>query len=139
MSALERTGTADRLAMPALPSDCRRGNCLTCVGRHAENSNPQHLVRGEDGLTPYMSKEARDRGYILTCSSFVEGDGVKLHIGANNDAWNELYLARFEEESIKEAGRAAMAKVIRISAERNPHEWAKETEEILRKTQYETE
>lgn len=132
LAALERTGTADQLSMPSLHSDCRRGNCLTCVGRHAPESSTQNLVRGEDGLTPYMSKEARKRGYILTCSSFVAGDGVKLEIGANQEAWEELYLSRLEEESTQEAGRAAVAKVIRMSAERNVEDWKEETEEVLK-------
>ena len=134
LSALERTGAADQLALPSLPSDCRRGNCLTCVGRHAADSDASQLQRGDDGLSPYMSDQAQKRGYILTCSSFVQGDGVKLHIGRNQQAWDELYKDRFEEEPTQQAGRAAMAKVIRMNAERNVEEWAQETEEILRKS-----
>lgn len=135
LSALERTGAADQLAMPSLPSDCRRGNCLTCVGTHSPGSDTEKIVQGDDGLSPYMSNEARKRGYILTCSSFVVGDGVKLQVGANQRAWDELYRGRLEEESTQLAGREAMAKVIRFHAERNVEEWAKETEQVLRKSE----
>ncbi|CAB9519098.1 expressed unknown protein [Seminavis robusta] len=135
LAALERTGVADQLAMPSMPSDCRRGNCLTCVGQHDNESNTSSLQRGEDGLSPYMSTQAQQRGYILTCSSFVVGNGVKLQLGANTQAWEELYSGQLEEEESKEVGRAAMAKVIRLNAERNVEEWARETEETLRKTE----
>ena len=128
LSALERTTSF------AAPSDCRRGNCLTCVGRHAPGSHTDQLQRGDDGLSPYMSQEAQKRGYILTCSSTVRGNGVKLHIGSQQDAWTELYQQRLEEEPIKHAGRVAMAKVIRMNAEQNVEEWTQETEELLRKT-----
>jgi hypothetical protein len=109
---------------------------LTCVGTHATESNESSIVHGEDGLSPHISKQARKRGYILTCSSYVVGDGVKLQIGDNNKAWDYLFRERLEEESTQLAGREAMAKVIRISAERNVVDWAKETEEVLRKTEY---
>lgn len=135
LSALERTGAADQLSLPALPADCRRGNCLTCVGRHAPGSDAEQLQRGEDGLSPYMSDQAKKRGYIMTCSSFVEGNGVKLEVGKNEKAWEELYKSRLEEEPTKLAGRAAMAKVIRMGAERNVEEWTEETEEVYRKSE----
>jgi len=139
LTALERTGAADALSMPSLPSDCRRGNCLTCVGKHLPTSSgPSNLVRGEDGLSPSMSREAKKRGYILTCSSYITGHDVHLELGANQQAWDDLYRGRFEDESTqligRAAGRAAVAKTIRFHAEEFPEEWVKETEEILRKT-----
>lgn len=127
LSALERTTTG-------APSDCRRGNCLTCVGKHAPGSQTDQLQPGDDGLSPYMSQEAQKRGYILTCSSTVRGNGVKLQIASHQDAWTELYQQRLEEEPIKLAGRAAMAQVIRMNAEQNVEEWTQETEKVLRKT-----
>ena len=143
LSALERsssssttTGGGGGAAVFAVPSDCRRGNCLTCVGKHAAGSDTNQVQRGDDGLSPYMSREAQKRGYVLTCSSTVRGNGVKLNIGLNQDAWTELYQQRLEEEPTKLAGRAAMAKVIRMNAEQNVDEWTQETEELLRKTDY---
>jgi ferredoxin len=134
LAALERTRAADQLAMPDMPFDCRRGNCLTCVGMHEPHSHTGNLVRGENGLSPFMSQQAEKRGYILTCSSTIVGDGVKLRIGANHQAWEELYRGRLEEEESQLTGREAMAKVIRLNAERNVERWADETEEILRKS-----
>ena len=135
LTALERTGAADALCVPSLPSDCRRGNCLTCVGRHVNGSNASNLVRGEDGLSPHMSKQTQKRGYILTCSSFIAGEGVKLELGKHNNAWDELYRQRLEEEETQLAGREAMAKTIRFSHERNPQEFVRETEKIWEKTE----
>jgi len=136
LSAMERSGAADQLALPSLPSDCRRGNCLTCVGRHTPGSDESNLQRGEDGLSPYMSDQARKRGYILTCSSTVRGNGVKLEVGRHDDAWEELYKTRTEDEETQRAGRAAMAKTIRMHAENHVDEWIDETTETLRKTEY---
>lgn len=81
-----------------------------------------------------MSREAKKRGYILTCSSYITGHDVHLELGANQQAWDDLYRGRFEDESTQLIGRAAVAKTIRFHAEEFPEEWVKETEEILRKT-----
>jgi ferredoxin len=131
LSALERSGAADKLSLPSLPSDCRRGNCLTCSARHVENSEKVSLVRKEDGLSPYMSKEVEKSGYILTCSSHVVGEGLKLELGENHKAWDDMYRLRVEGESAKVAGWRAMAKTVRMSDERNPDRWVVETEAVL--------
>lgn len=131
LSALERSGAADKLSLPELPSDCRRGNCLTCSARHVENSETVSLVRAEDGLSPYMSKQVEKSGYILTCSSHVVGDGLKLELGENHKAWDDMYRMRVEGESAKVAGWRAMAKTVRMSDERNPDRWVVETEAVL--------
>jgi ferredoxin len=131
LSALERSGAADKLSLPSLPSDCRRGNCLTCSARHVENSEKVSLVRAEDGLSPYMSKQVKKNGYILTCSSHVVGEGLKLELGENHKAWDDMYRLRVEGESAKVAGWRAMAKTVRMSDERNPDRWVVETEAVL--------
>jgi ferredoxin len=131
LSALERSGTADKLSIPSLPSDCRRGNCLTCSARHVENSEEVSLVRSEDGLSPYMSKQVEKSGYILTCSSHVVGEGLKLELGEHQKAWDDIYRLRVEGESAKVAGWRAMAKTVRMSDERNPDRWVVETEAVL--------
>jgi len=104
LSALERTGAARRLAISDPPFECRRGNCLTCAGRHAEGSLTSSVRRGEDGLSPYLSKEVRGLGYVLTCSSFVVGDGVKLELGSNSDAWEAVHTKRLESSDTERVG-----------------------------------
>jgi ferredoxin len=125
LSAMERVG-AD------VPSDCRRGNCLTCTGRHSNGSNESSLKRLEDGLSPYISSEVQKRGYILTCSSHVVGDGIKLQLDKNHAVWNDIYKVRLEDESAQLAGRIATANVIRLADENNPKRWAVETETALK-------
>ena len=134
LAAMERTGAADLLSLPSVPFDCRRGNCLTCTGRHAENSRTSSIELGDDGLSPHMSHEVRKRGYILTCSSHVVGDGVSLELGLNSDAWTDVYKRRLEEEPIPSIGREAMAREIRRSDEKNLRRWAAETESALKKS-----
>jgi ferredoxin len=134
LTAMERAGVSDRLAIPELPHECRRGNCMTCTGLHTENSRQSSLQRGEDGLSPHMSKEVAKRGYVLTCSSHVVGDGLKLALGENHRAWNEMYRTRLEEDAVQLVGRAATAKTIRRSDEKNPERWTVETEAAFDKS-----
>jgi len=131
LSGLERARVMDQLAIPELPSDCRRGNCLTCVGRHIQNSEISSLQRGEDGLSPEMSKQISNKGYVLTCSSRIVGDGVRLELGENYKAWKDMYYDRLYDESTQYISRSAMARTIRLSDERNPELWAVKTETAL--------
>ena len=101
LDALERTGAADLLAIPSLPSDCRRGNCLTCTGRHQKGSSMEHIFSKTDGLSPVQSGYVREEGYVLTCSSLVTGAGVKLELGACERAWDKVFRQRIEEEAIR--------------------------------------
>ena len=137
LAALERQSISDRLGMPTnmIPSDCRRGNCLTCTGTHASpRSRESNSVVTDDGLSPHMSQWMRDKGYVLTCSSKVVGDGLELELelGANSLAWEEAYLTRLEDEHAKRVGWAAMARTKRKSDERNVPRWKRETEGVLR-------
>lgn len=134
LAAMERTGAADRLSLPSLPSDCRRGNCLTCSGRHAKGSNESSLVRGDDGLSPHMSREVQRAGYLLTCSSFVVGNGLKVQLGENEQVWENMYRNRLEDERAVHIGRVAKARVIRKAAESNIPKWAKQTLKVLEET-----
>mmetsp|Transcript_1037 Transcript_1037/g.2445 ORF Transcript_1037/g.2445 Transcript_1037/m.2445 type:complete len:240 (+) Transcript_1037:87-806(+) len=138
LSALERAGAADRLAVPSLPSDCRRGNCMTCSARHREGSHESSIKRGSDGLSPYISEQVEEKGFILTCSSEVVGDGVKLILGEHDDVWQAMFHDRFEEESMKYEGRKAVARLIRRADEENVPRWTKETETALEKSEDET-
>lgn len=134
LAGLERARVPDQLAIPELPSECRRGNCLTCVGRHSSNSQESSVRRGEDGLSPFMSRQTLQSGYILTCSSYVTGDGLKLELGENHRAWADLYQDRLYDESTQYVARKAMARTIRRSDEQNPERWAVETKIALDKS-----
>mmetsp|Transcript_19592 Transcript_19592/g.54447 ORF Transcript_19592/g.54447 Transcript_19592/m.54447 type:complete len:246 (-) Transcript_19592:271-1008(-) len=135
LDAMERTGAARQLALPDLPFDCRRGNCLTCTGRHQEDSQQSAIERQEDGLSPYVSKQVERKGYILTCSSHVVGDGLKLVLGENDGAWHAMYKERMENESARYTGRKAMARMIRRSNEKDVPGWTKETTVALDKSE----
>ena len=155
LAALERHNVADTLSLPTaeMPSDCRRGNCLTCAAKWSiiNNQKPQQhpkpttaraattrtaqpILRGEDGLSPTVSDKIAELGYMLTCSSYVQGDGLELSLGENHALWDLIYRQRLESDETQIAARQAMARVIRKSAERNVPRWKRETEEVLRKS-----
>ncbi|KAG7374567.1 2Fe-2S iron-sulfur cluster binding domain containing protein [Nitzschia inconspicua] len=133
LAALERHQISDRLSLPnhMVPSDCRRGNCLTCTGTHTNNSNLDSVVT-DDGLSPHMSRWMRHKGFLLTCSSVVVGEGLELRLGENGLAWEEMYKTRLETDQARVLGWAAMARTKRQSDERNLPRWTKETEGVLR-------
>ena len=110
------------------PSDCRRGNCLTCTARHNVDSKVSNLQSMNDGLSPHVAARIAEKGYILTCSSTISGPGVSLTLGKNNQLWDYVYRHRLEEEGTEITAREAMAKAIRLSAERNVLEWQEQTE-----------
>lgn len=86
-----------------------------------------------------MSRLVADKGYVLTCSSYVvaQSSGLQLQLGKNHQLWQEVYASpgRFTTQDAQLAARSAMARVIRKSAERNVEEWALETEKVLRNTE----
>jgi ferredoxin len=132
LAALERSGiVTSSLCLPDMPSDCRKGNCLTCAASHHSDSQKENLVRGEDGLAPAMSQHVAKEGYVLTCSSYLTGSGVHLTLGENHQVWEDVYKLRLEDERL---ALETMARIIRRNAEQNVEKWAKETEEVLRNT-----
>jgi ferredoxin len=135
LSALERSDVPLQLELPELPSDCRRGNCLTCTGRHTDKSRQSHLRRLEDGLAPCISEEVARMGFVLTCSSHVVGDGVKLELGENHNAWQAIYSDRLQNERAQVAGRAAIAKTIRQYDEAHYERWLQQTKAALEKAE----
>jgi hypothetical protein len=138
LAAMERSGTADQLSLPSLPNHCRRGNCLTCTGRHGEKSATKavQLSADGDGLSPYLSEQVQRRGYVLTCSSHVVAEGVSLELGTNEFAWRDLYQTRLEQDATErqQMGREVLARAIRKRDERNLARWAAETEAALQKS-----
>mmetsp|Transcript_12364 Transcript_12364/g.34271 ORF Transcript_12364/g.34271 Transcript_12364/m.34271 type:complete len:249 (-) Transcript_12364:12-758(-) len=141
LSALERMSTSGGLADTIYPPyDCRRGNCLTCSARHNAKSETNNLIPTNDnGLSPYVAKAIAKKGFVLTCSSTVVGPGVSLTVGANHQLWDFVYKGRFASEATEATARAAMAKAIRRSAERNVEEWSEQTEKAYRNSSSEQE
>jgi ferredoxin len=132
LAALERNGIMDRLCLPFLPSDCRRGNCLTCAGKVLSGNDA--IVRGEDGLSPQGSEELKRTGYILTCCSYVVADGAQIELDAKNEVWGDMYQARFTSREAEQTKRESVAHLLRLRAESNVPRWKAETEEALRKS-----
>lgn len=132
LNALERA--ASSRGWSEVPSDCRRGNCLTCCAKHLESSNQSHIQPlSEDGLSPALSLNADqdDDTYILTCRSTVTGPGVALLMGQHTAIWKYMYKSRLESDATRQAADAALARVLRKSAEQDPVAWRAQTEALL--------
>ena len=85
-----------------------------------------------NGLSPFMSDEILQRGYVLTCSSIVVGDGLHLRLSEQDQVWSDMYQQRFvQDKSLEVEAWAAMARQRRIGDERNVPRWTKETEAVL--------
>jgi len=139
LTALERNQLSlQRLGLPnsMIPSDCRKGNCLTCTGTHASVSSRlasgTAVVCDGDGLSPHMSRTIQEKGYILTCSTRVVGEGLQLNLGENHNVWKDIYQDRLEEEPTQSAKWAAMARCKRQSDERNQAAWEKHMEKLIK-------
>jgi len=133
LSALENAGISKTLCLSTLPFECRKGNCLTCVGKiiqdPEETSNMKYLVTQEDGLEPNLSEEIKNSGYVLTCSTFVNGDGLKLELGLKDEVWDYVYRGRImESEQIR---RDAFASAITSYNVLNVPLWIEQTEKLL--------
>jgi ferredoxin len=132
LSALERSSIHDKLSLSKLPQECRRGNCLTCSSRHAKNSNINNVELREDGLSPSLVDEIKDRNFVLTCSSYVLGDGVELELDVCDDVWREIHIDRvINDEDGERIRNEAVAKTIRMANEKNYYKWSKKTEKLL--------
>jgi hypothetical protein len=93
------------------------------------------VVCDGDGLSPHMSRTIQEKGYILTCSSRVIGEGLQLNLGENHKVWKDIYQDRLKEEPTQSAKWAAMARSRRRSDERNKARWEKHTEELLQQAE----
>jgi len=141
-----------QLGLTELPSDCRRGNCLTCAARvivdppqtnadaramSAENNDAADIppvISSDTGLSPAMAKQVQDAGYVLTCSSFVTGPGLELQLSQQDSLWKLVYQQRFESEETQYVARRAKARWLRKLAEKNLSQWKKETEKAWQQT-----
>eukprot|EP00536_Pseudo-nitzschia_multiseries_P000266 jgi/Psemu1/178449/e_gw1.4.106.1 len=117
-----------------IPSDCRRGNCLTCTGTLVEGTGEgaeSAWISDGDGLSPHISRTVRERGYLLTCSTRVVGEGLQLALGQNHAVWKDIYRDRLDTEPTREEKWAAMASAKRRSDERNQAQWKEATRALL--------
>lgn len=133
LNALERNRAHDALALPALPNECRKGSCWTCSGRHQSHSNRENVILIDDGLSPSTIEKQEKRGggdddFVLTCSSYVVGEGVALELGVCDKVWKKVFMDDDEGEMIR---LRATAKTIRLADESNLHKWAEKTEKML--------
>eukprot|EP00977_Amphora_coffeiformis_P000289 scaffold83_cov181-Amphora_coffeaeformis.AAC.16 len=136
LSALERSASSQ--GWSEVPSDCRRGNCLTCCAKHSESSRKDHVKPlSDDGLSPALSINTKgdDERYFLTCRSTVTGPGVELLVGQNSAVWNHMYKTRFESEATRYATDVALARVLRKAAEIDPEAWRQQTEALWNEQQ----
>ena len=129
LSAIEGS-SLEHLGLPnhAIPSDCRRGNCLTCTASSLASSR-NNVVCDDDGLSPFISQMIKDKKYVITCSSRVIGEGLHLRLGDNHKVWKDIYHDRFDADL--PVAWAAMAKTKRLSDERNFSRWKNRTEKVL--------
>jgi hypothetical protein len=84
-----------------------------------------------------MSRTIQEKGYILTCSTRVVGEGLQLNLGENHKVWRDIYQDRLEEEPTQSAKWAAMARSKRRSDERNKARWEKHMEELIKQAEEE--
>lgn len=112
-----------------VPSDCRKGHCLTCAVSHAEGSVQSSLIQDEDGLSPVLSEVLQQQKFILACSSYVVGNGLKLRLGRNYAAWNSIYTDHLTQcQDLQRICQEASAKAMRKAAEANVKRWLCKTE-----------
>jgi ferredoxin len=128
LSALESSHVGHELGIPDLPFECRRGNCWTCTARVKQGMDSIR-VKDKDATSQFMVQE----GLVPTCSTIVTDNGLEIELGVQDVAWKTLYQERLMREETQLVARAAMAKTIRKSNERNVYEWKQETERVLQK------
>jgi hypothetical protein len=99
---------------------------MTCAGRMLRVTSPNLLLRrDEDGLAPHVSDILHSSDYILTCSTYINGNGVEIVLGENHNLWEEMYQNRFVSEESRTITLETLAKV---------HRWTAETEEMIKQS-----
>lgn len=115
---------------------------MTCAGRVTNGltmmgmtTSPTVLLRrDDDGLAPHVSNILQSSDYVLTCSTYINGNGVEIALGENHNLWEEIYQNRFVSEESRSMTLETLAKVHRLRAESNVPRWTAETEEIIKKS-----
>eukprot|EP00529_Nitzschia_sp_RCC80_P031929 CAMPEP_0113520642 /NCGR_PEP_ID=MMETSP0014_2-20120614/44210_1 /TAXON_ID=2857 /ORGANISM="Nitzschia sp." /LENGTH=224 /DNA_ID=CAMNT_0000418537 /DNA_START=1139 /DNA_END=1813 /DNA_ORIENTATION=- /assembly_acc=CAM_ASM_000159 len=99
-----------------------------------KTKSTKHLVGDgpSNGLSPYMSEQILQRGYVLTCSSHVVGSGLHILLSEQDHIWSDVYQQRFvQDKTLEVEAWAAMARQRRVGDERNVPRWTEETEAVL--------
>mmetsp|Transcript_24439 Transcript_24439/g.55100 ORF Transcript_24439/g.55100 Transcript_24439/m.55100 type:complete len:173 (+) Transcript_24439:223-741(+) len=106
------------------PSECRRGNCLSCTAKLAPGST-NNFATDQDS---FLCDEARAAGFVLMCCSYPTGPGLLLELEKSDEVLRVQFNDRYgaHEEGVK-----ASAKTITDWAKNNPREWKRATEELL--------
>lgn len=73
-------------------SDCRRGNCLSCVAEVLEGA--PFSLRVSDHTS--LCQEVRDANLVPLCSAFVTGPGVTLELDEAGRAWDLQHREQFQ-------------------------------------------
>ena len=147
LQALERqsiiadNGNQLSLALSNVPHECRRGNCLTCASKIVqqpsdaatdnEQQNNNLIANVDNGLSPTVSSELTNSGYVLTCCSYVKGPGVALELDQNNEVWDVVYRQRLCDGDTKQVALEAQARLLRRVDEENVEKWKYKTEKVL--------
>mmetsp|Transcript_67590 Transcript_67590/g.136120 ORF Transcript_67590/g.136120 Transcript_67590/m.136120 type:complete len:232 (+) Transcript_67590:85-780(+) len=100
------------------PSECRRGNCLSCAARLLPGSS---LNFETDDV--FLCNDAKARGYLLTCSSYVTGPGLKIELEKNHEASIIQYHGRFQDLGRSE-GEMASVQQTAAWARAHPEQWS---------------
>lgn len=99
------------------PSECLRGNCLSCAARLAPGSSLN--FRTDE---TFLCNDARARGFLLTCSSYATGPGLKIELDKNHEVAEIQYYERFTGQARTE-GRVASAQQSALWAMTHQEEW----------------
>jgi hypothetical protein len=105
------------------PSECRRGNCLSCTAKLAPGSSA-NLVTDEG---TFLCAEAVEQGYVLLCSSYATGPGLVLELEKMSEACQVQYYDRFTTPKAENLRASASAQAVTGWAVRNPAEWKEAT------------
>ena len=73
-------------------SDCRRGNCLSCVAAVIEGAPFSLKVSDHTSLC----QEVRDANLVPLCSAYVTGPGVTLELDEAGRAWDLQHREQFQ-------------------------------------------
>ena len=107
------------------PSECPRGNCLSCTAKLAPGSSAN--LHTDDGT--FLCEEAVSEGYVLLCSSYPTGPGLVLELEKMSEACQIQYYDRFASPRAEDLRTSASAETITRWATRNPDEWMETTSE----------
>ena len=108
------------------PSDCRRGNCLTCSARAHPTVDGEAAplqvrappICGPRDTDTALCDEGKSQGLVLMCSSFVTGDGLRLELELHDTALQVQYGERITKDSAVRALGEKYSAALRARARR---------------------